>query len=144
MFRLNCQPIDPAVLRAELAHPAAGALATFEGWVRNHHQGREVLRLNYTAYEALALKEGQRVLAEAATRFSLHGALAVHRVGELAIGDSAVWVGVTSSHRAEAFAACSWIIDAIKARVPIWKEEFYADGSITWVDPTAAASGASS
>ncbi|KAF0093921.1 MAG: molybdopterin synthase catalytic subunit [Puniceicoccaceae bacterium 5H] len=136
-FQLSAAPIDPASLRATLEDPTAGALVTFEGWVRNHHQGRAVERLGYSAYEPLALKEGARILAEALERFPLAQAQAVHRIGDLAIGDCAVWVGVASSHRQEAFAACSWIIDAIKGRVPVWKEEFYADGSVAWVDPTA-------
>ncbi|MDP0501521.1 MAG: molybdenum cofactor biosynthesis protein MoaE [Verrucomicrobiota bacterium JB022] len=136
-FELSEKPVDVATWRARLEDPAAGAIATFEGLVRDHHQGRAVDRLSYSAYAPLAIKEGEKILTEARARFPLAAAYAVHRIGDLAIGDCAVWVGVSSGHRQEAFAACSWIIDAIKERVPVWKEEFYADGSVEWVDPTA-------
>ena len=138
MFKLTDQPIDPAALRAPLAAPAAGALATFEGWVRDHQDGRAVAALHYEAYEALAQSEGEKILAEARARFAIIEAACVHRVGELAIGDLAVWVGVTAGHRAAAFDACRYVIDEVKSRVPIWKKEQYADGASGWVNDPAA------
>ena len=118
----------------ELADPACGGYASFEGWVRNHNEGRRVLRLEYEAYEALALKEGERIVAEALERFGVRRIACVHRVGELAIGELAVWVGVSAAHRDEAFAACRYVIDEVKQRLPIWKKEHYPEGDSGWVN----------
>ncbi len=133
-FEFTHEPIDAASLAAPLAAPAGGGFAAFEGRVRDTNEGREVTGLEYEAFEALAREEGERIVVEAAAR---HGALAarcVHRLGSLAVGDVAVWVGVTGAHRAEAFAACREIIDAIKQRLPIWKKEHYAGGDSGWVN----------
>ncbi|MCF3651726.1 molybdenum cofactor biosynthesis protein MoaE [Synoicihabitans lomoniglobus] len=129
-FRIISQPIQPAAL----LHPQAGACATFEGWVRNHNEGQAVDSLEYEAFAELAEKEGERVLAEARERFDLLAVEAVHRVGHLQIGDLAVWVGVAAAHRGPAFDACRYIIDELKARVPIWKREHYASGETTWIN----------
>jgi molybdopterin synthase catalytic subunit len=134
MFKLTHDPLDSVALRRALADPDAGACVTFEGWVRNSNEGRKVLRLQYEAHGALAELEGNRILAEARSRFPLTGAVAVHRAGTLGIGEAAVWVGVTGEHRDEAFSAARFIIDEIKARVPIWKKEHYADGSSEWLN----------
>lgn len=133
MFRLTTAPLDQAALRNAATNPNAGALALFEGTVRNHHQGRDVLRLEYEAHATVAEKEGTRIVEEAITRFGLDYAEAVHRTGPLEIEESAVIVAVSSPHRAEAFDACRFIIDEIKHRVPIWKKEYYLDGSSEWV-----------
>ncbi len=138
-FRIESQALTPEAWRDELLSPACGAYASFEGWVRNNNEGLDVQHLEYQAYEALALKEGQRILAEAATKFPIEHAACVHRVGQLKIGDLAVWVGVSSPHRDEAFRACRFIIDEIKHRVPIWKKEYYADGDSGWVNCEACA-----
>lgn len=134
-FRLDDAPIDVARERRALDHAAAGACASFEGLVRNHNAGRAVLRLDYQAYAPLAASEGETILAEAAARFAIREVRCVHRVGRLAIGDLAVWVGVSADHRDAAFAACRWIIDEVKLRVPIWKNEHYADGESGWLHP---------
>jgi len=134
MFKISPTPFDLDRLRRELAHPRAGALATFEGWVRDHNDGRPVLSLEYEAFVPLAEKEGTRILAEAREKFSLLGATSFHRTGHLHIGELAVWVGVTAEHRATAFDACRHIIDEVKARVPIWKKEHYAGGASAWVN----------
>lgn len=133
-FRLSDTPLDPEALKRELCGDASGGYVSFEGWVRNHNDGRNVLRLEYEAYPALALAEGARIIEEARARFDLHAAACVHRVGRLEIGDAAVWVGATAAHRGEAFSACRYIIDEIKRRVPIWKNEHYADGPSGWVN----------
>jgi len=133
-FRLSDTPIDVARERGALDHAAAGAYASFEGWVRNHNDGRAVQRLDYQAYAPLAQAEGERILAEAAQRFGV-AARCAHRTGSLAIGDLAVWVGVSAGHRDAAFAACRYIIDEVKQRVPIWKNEHYADGESGWLHP---------
>ena len=133
-FAFSRGPLEPAALARELANQSCGALVTFEGWVRNHNDGRVVDRLDYEGYEALAEKEGNKIVAEAISRFSVANAACVHRLGPLALGDLAVWVGVAAGHRGEAFEACRWIIDEVKARVPIWKKEYYAGGDSGWVN----------
>ena len=134
-FTLTESTIDGIALSRALADAAAGACVTFEGWVRNRNDGRAVLRLDYQAYAPLAQAEGERILAEAARRFGIVAARCAHRTGSLAIGDLAVWVGVSAGHRDAAFAACRYIIDEIKQRVPIWKNEHYADGESGWLHP---------
>ncbi|WP_101927051.1 MULTISPECIES: molybdenum cofactor biosynthesis protein MoaE [Luteimonas] len=134
-FRLADAPFEIAPLRRRLLDDSAGAYASFEGWVRDHNDGRPVHGLRYESYVALAETEGAAVIEEARTKFALTGAACVHRVGDLAIGDLAVWVGVSAAHRGAAFDACRYIIDEIKARVPIWKHERYADGDTTWLHP---------
>ncbi|WP_330970719.1 molybdenum cofactor biosynthesis protein MoaE, partial [Lysobacter sp. A3-1-A15] len=101
----------------------------------DHNDGRGVQGLRYQAYAALAQAEGERILAEALERFAIVDARCVHRVGELAIGELAIWVGVSAAHRDAAFAACRFVIDEVKARVPIWKHERYADGAADWLHP---------
>lgn len=134
-FQLSATPIDPATLREALGDDRAGAFAAFEGRVRNHSGGRAVDGLHYEAYVALAEAEGERVLAEALARFDILDARCVHRTGDLAIGDVAVWVGVSAAHRDAAFAACRYVIDEAKARVPIWKREGYVEGGRDWLHP---------
>jgi molybdopterin synthase catalytic subunit len=125
---------NPESCREALADPTAGAYASFEGWVRDHNEGRKVTRLEYEAYEALGVKEGERIIEEARSRFRIGAARCVHSLGVLEIGDLAVWVGVSSAHRDEAFAACRYIIDEVKHRVPIWKKEHYLEGDSGWVN----------
>jgi molybdopterin synthase catalytic subunit len=134
-FALSDKPFDIAPLRAQLLDARAGAYAGFEGWVRNVNEGRAVDALTYEAYAALAEAEGERILVEALERFAIVDAACVHRTGRLALGELAVWVGVSAGHREAAFAACRWIIDEVKARVPIWKHERYAEGEAQWLHP---------
>jgi molybdopterin synthase catalytic subunit len=133
-FRFSSAALDTAALRAELTDPGCGAYAAFEGWVRNHHEGQRVTRLEYEAYAPLAAHEGERVIAEAISRFGLRGALCAHRIGALALGEIAVWVGASAPHRDEAFRACRYIIDEVKHRLPIWKKEYYESGDSGWVN----------
>jgi molybdopterin synthase catalytic subunit len=133
-FSITRAAIETAALRDRLENRGSGAMVCFEGWVRDHSEGRSVLHLDYEVYEALALKEGDRIVEEARQRFDIHEAACVHRVGHLEIGECAVWVGVSSAHRAAAFDACRYIIDEVKARVPIWKKEVFADGESGWVE----------
>jgi molybdopterin synthase catalytic subunit len=132
-MRVTDATIVPEILREELTDRAAGAYVGFEGWIRDHNEGQEVLRLEYEVYRPLAIKEGENVIAEARAKFPVLHAECVHREGLLEIGECAVWVGVTSAHRDEAFAACRYIIDQVKVRLPIWKKEHYVDGHSGWV-----------
>jgi len=133
-FRLNRTAIDVASARDELADPACGGYTSFEGLVRNHNEGLSVRHLEYEAFEPLAVKEGERIVAEAIERFGIERAACIHRIGDLAIGDMAVWVGASARHRDEAFRACRYIIDEVKHRVPIWKKEHYENGDSGWVN----------
>jgi len=133
-MKITSGPISPDTLRDDLVNPSAGAYVSFEGWIRNVNEGHDVLRLEYEAYEPLAVTEGLVVIEEAIARFSVLNARCVHRVGLLEIGECAVWVGVSSGHRDEAFKACRYIIDEIKVRLPIWKKEHYVDGNSGWVN----------
>jgi molybdopterin synthase catalytic subunit len=134
MIEITDQPFDPVALRQDLFDPGAGGYCSFEGWVRNRNEGRTVKRLEYEAYEPLALTEGQKVLDEAMQQFPYLSARCVHRTGLLEIGECAVWIGVSAPHRDEAFKACRYIIDQIKIRLPIWKKEHYVDGDSGWVN----------
>lgn len=139
-FRISENSFEPETERDRIAEPSCGGYVSFEGWVRDHNEGQQVLRLEYQAYEALALKEGRKIMAEAASRFPIVNACCIHRVGELEIGDLAVWVGVSAGHRDEAFKGCRYIIDEIKHRVPVWKKEHYRGGDSGWVNCEACAS----
>lgn len=116
-----------------VAPPDCGAVAVFWGRVRDHNEGRAVRGLEYSTYPELALKEGGRILAEARQRFAIRACRAVHRTGVLDLGEAAVLVEAAAAHRGPAFEACSWIIDQIKARVPLWKKEAYVTGETAWV-----------
>jgi molybdopterin synthase catalytic subunit len=133
-MQIGVDVIHPDKLRSQLFDPAAGAYVGFEGWIRNKNEGHDVLRLEYEAYDVIALKEGEKVIAEARQKHPILQAHCVHRTGLLEIGECAVWVGVSSGHRDEAFQACRYIIDEVKIRLPIWKKEHYADGHSGWVN----------
>jgi molybdopterin synthase catalytic subunit len=133
-FRFAQTAIDAAQAQLELRDAGAGGFVSFEGWVRDHNEGRDVTCLEYEAFQELALKEGERILAAAHERFPIKRALCIHRVGTLQLSDMAVWVGVSAVHRGEAFDACRYIIDEVKHSVPIWKKEHYRNGDSGWVN----------
>jgi molybdopterin synthase catalytic subunit len=133
-FSLHQATLAPPSLLAALRRPNCGGYVTFEGTVRDHNEGRRVLRLEYEAFVPLAVREGERILAAACEHYGLEQAFCAHRTGTLEIGDIAVWVGVGAPHRGEAFEACRYIIDHIKHSVPIWKKEYYEDGDSGWVN----------
>jgi molybdopterin synthase catalytic subunit len=133
-FRFTQIAIDTEGARRELQDLGAGGYVSFEGWVRDQNEGQEVTRLEYEAFQELAVKEGDRIVAEALRRFPVKHALCIHRVGSLGLGEMAVWVGVSSAHRGEAFDACRFIIDEVKHRLPIWKKEHYRNGDSGWVN----------
>ncbi|MEO8226989.1 MAG: molybdenum cofactor biosynthesis protein MoaE [Gemmatimonadota bacterium] len=137
MPHLTHAAIDAAALAHRVQSPARGAAVSFLGLVRDHHGGRTVERLDYSAYEPMAETECARIVSEAESRWPVAIALE-HRLGRLTIGDVAVAVVAAAPHRAVAFEACRFVIDEVKARVPIWKREHYSDGTVGWVDPTAA------
>ncbi len=133
-FRLETSPIEgESLLPLNLA---TGAIATFEGIVRNHNEGRPVRQLEYEVYPELAQKEGERIVAEAMGRFPILDAICIHRTGVLELGEVAIRAEAAGAHRGEAFRACEWIVEEVKRRVPIWKKEHYADGDSGWVNAT--------
>lgn len=129
---LTHDPLDLPALLALVQTPERGGTACFVGTVRNHHGGRQVLRLEYSAYPPMVEAECARIVAEAESRWQVGIALR-HRVGRLEVGDAAVAVVAGSAHRDAAFTACRYVIEELKRRVPIWKQEFYADGTVEWV-----------
>ena len=133
-FRFSSSALDTPALRAELVYSGCGGFAAFEGWVRDHNEGQRVTRLEYEAFVPLGVREGERVIAEACERFGIQGALCVHRLGALELGEVAVWVGAAAAHRDEAFRACRYVIDEVKHRLPIWKKEHYESGDSGWVN----------
>jgi molybdopterin synthase catalytic subunit len=136
MAFLTRDAIELSQLLATVQSPSRGGVAIFLGQVRDHQDGRPVTSLEYSAYGPMAEAECARIVAEAERRWNVVAALA-HRTGALAIGDLAVAVVAASAHRADAFTACRFVIEEVKRRVPIWKREHYADGTVAWVDPTA-------
>ena len=119
---------------AFLQDPEAGGICLFVGTIRNRNQNKDVEHLTMEAYTEMARKQMERIAQEASTRWPIRKISIVHRTGSLAIGDIAVIIGVCSVHRKEAFSACEWLIDTLKQEVPIWKNEFYLDGS-SWLVP---------
>ena len=141
MVRLQDAPIDVASMTTAIRGDGDGAVALFLGTVRNVNAGRRVLFLEYEAYASMADGEMARIADEARTRFPISSVDVVHRLGRLAIGEVSVAVAVAAPHRADAIDACRFVIDALKARVPIWKKEHYADGS-AWLDEGPGGGGA--
>jgi len=131
-FLISETTIDIAAIRTATITSHSGGFTCFEGWVRDHHDGKSVSSLEYSSYQILAEKEGNRIIAEAIEKFEIDRAFCTHRVGHLQIGDIAVYVAVSSAHRDAAFKACRFIIDEIKTRVPIWKKEHYQNGTTDW------------
>lgn len=133
MVRVQQEPIDTAALLAEVQTDADGAVALFLGTVRDHNQGREVTRLEYTAYEEMARRELERVRASALESYEVTHVAVSHRLGVLEIGEASVAVAVAAPHRGAAFDACRFVIDTLKKTVPIWKKETF-DGGEVWVE----------
>jgi len=129
---ITSEPLDIVKLLSSAHHPAAGAVVLFSGEVRDHNKGRVVAYLEYEAYTALAATMIHEILAEAREKWHLQLAIAQHRTGRVAIGESAVVVITAAAHRGEAYEANRHIIDRIKHEVPIWKCEFFPDGTHQW------------
>ena len=139
MPHLTEAPFEPAELLAAVRRDGDGGLALFVGVVRDHNEGKRVTRLEYSAYIPMAEKEMDRIAAGIEQAHPGARVAFRHRIGSLAIGDVAVAVAAAAPHRDEAFAACRAGIEALKARVPIWKKEFGPDGT-SWVEPCGAPS----
>ena len=137
---LVTRAIDAAALLTEASSVSCGATALFLGTVRNVNDGRAVTGIEYAAYEGMATRELERIAREAAARFDAPALVVEHRLGALELGEVSVAIVAAHAHRANALDATRYVIEQLKARVPVWKREHYADGTRTWVDPTASAS----
>jgi len=133
MAELRDAPLSVDEVRSAVMDPGAGGIALFAGAVRNHDHGRDVVRLSYSAHPSAAA-ELRRMCEKVAAEFDVSALAAVHRVGELVVGDLAVVVAVSCPHRAEAFAACRALIDELKRCVPVWKEQLFSGGDSEWVN----------
>jgi molybdopterin converting factor subunit 1 len=149
--KLVGEPIKTAAIVAAIKHPEDGAVAIFDGIVRNHSHRRRTLYLDYTAYGPMGLRQMEKLAQQALASFAIRDVRIVHRLGRLQIGETSVYIVVASAHRAAAFDACRWLIDTLKKTVPIWKKEFFEDGAV-WADgesfppeiPLAGGSGSAS
>lgn len=143
--RITRDPLDPRAILQQVERPSVGAAVLFVGLVRDLNEGRPVSGLRYEAYAPMAEKLLREIAEAAAARVpaerGVPGVAIEHRVGELAVGDASVVIAFASPHRAEAFDGCRYLIEEIKARLPIWKEEQYADGRTEWLDGAAPPQG---
>ena len=131
--KLVHEPIDPVALAAYVRANGDGAIVIFDGFVRDHSKCRRTLYLEYEAYEPMALAKIEEIAAHLHEKFSIHRVAVVHRLGRLEIGETSVYIAVSAAHRAAAFDACRYAIDTLKRTVPIWKKEYFEDGSV-WAD----------
>jgi MoaE-MoaD fusion protein len=133
LIRIIRDPIRPDEILASLKAPEDGAMVVFDGFVRNNFKGRETLYLEYEAYEPMALSKMREIASTIREKFPIHRLAIVHRLGRLEIGETSVYIAVSSPHRAAAFDACRYAIDTLKRTVPIWKKEFLVGGAV-WAE----------
>src|SRR2546425_1791250 len=133
IFQLGRDPIDTVALAGVVRPREAGAVVPFDGFVRNQSHNRPTLYLDYEAYESMALAKMREITAQMHEKFAIHRVAIVHRLGRLEIGETSVFIAVSSAHRAAAFDACRFAIDTLKRTVPIWKKEYFEDGAV-WAD----------
>ena len=133
VFQIVRETIRPREIVENLKAPEDGALVVFDGFVRNNYKGQQTLYLEYEAYESMALAKMREIGSEIRAKFSVHRLAIVHRLGRLEIGETSVFIAVSSAHRAAAFDACRYAIDTLKRVVPIWKKEYFAGGAV-WAE----------
>jgi len=131
-INITSEPLNIEDCLQAVSEPACGGIASFIGTVRNSTAGRSVVRLEYECYEKMAVKEIRKICEAAISQFSVRNIAVHHRTGTLFPGDAAVMIAVSDGHRNAVFKACSFIIDMVKERVPIWKKEIFEDGEM-WV-----------
>jgi molybdopterin synthase catalytic subunit len=132
-FALVREVIDAEAIVRHVRAARDGAIVTFDGFVRNESHGRTTSYLEYEAYETMALSKMKEIAAQAHEKFAIHRVAIVHRLGRLEIGETSVFIAVSSAHRGVAFDACRFAIDTLKKTVPIWKKEYFADG-VVWAE----------
>ncbi|HEY2821938.1 MAG TPA: molybdenum cofactor biosynthesis protein MoaE [Candidatus Acidoferrum sp.] len=133
LIQLGRDPIDASALVRHVRTDSDGAIVTFDGCVRDNSHGRRTLYLDYEAYESMALAKLSEIAADTHAKFAIDRIAIAHRLGRLEIGETSVLIAISSPHRAAAFDACRFAIDTLKRTVPIWKKEYFADGSV-WAD----------
>jgi molybdopterin synthase catalytic subunit len=133
MFKVGPEPLSVEEAYRAVLRNDCGAVDVFVGTVRDHHEGKAVVDLSYTAYKEMAEAEFGRIAAEAAGKWRIGKVYVAHRTGRLGIGEASVVIAVSAPHRAESFEACRYVIEELKKRAPVWKEEFYAAGGKAWV-----------
>jgi molybdopterin synthase catalytic subunit len=133
MIRVQEDDFDVGMLLDEIRSPPCGCVVSFVGTVRDTSQGREITRMSIQVYEEMARSQLDAIRAEALEKYGVNQIAVVHRYGDLDVGDNIVYIGVASGHREEGFAACRYIIEELKKRVPIWKKEYTPDGDV-WVE----------
>jgi molybdopterin synthase catalytic subunit len=136
MIEIIKNKIESAKVIQSVITPESGAVNVFIGTTRNHSGGKPVVYLEYEAYEPMAIMKMKEIETEAYKRWDIHEVSIVHRVGKVELGESSVVIAVSSAHRDEAFTASRFIIDRLKEIVPIWKREFFADGTVEWSKAT--------
>jgi molybdopterin synthase catalytic subunit len=134
MFKVTLEPLSVQQVNDLVKRPTDGAVVTFDGIVRNNFEGRAVRFLEYEAYAEMAEKKLAEIGEEVRRKFPVGDIAIVHRLGKLEIGDSSIVVAVAAPHRQAAFEACAYAMERVKAEVPIWKKEFFADGADHWVN----------
>ena len=133
MFSITEKNINTDAILKSIEDRSVGGIVLFEGRVRNHNEGKDVLSLDYEIYPEMAISEGQKIVDEAKEKFDIVGIECIHRYGNLELGDIAVLVVASSKHRKEAFLACEFVIDKVKEEVPVWKKEHYTNAQAKWV-----------
>jgi molybdopterin synthase catalytic subunit len=134
MFRVTTEPLSVQQVNDLVKRPTDGAVVIFDGIVRNNFDGRPVHYLEYEAYAAMAEKKLAEIGAEVQQKFAVGEIAMMHRIGRLDIGESSIVIAVAAPHRHAAFEACAYAMDRVKAEVPVWKKEFFADGADHWVN----------
>ncbi|WP_323755903.1 molybdenum cofactor biosynthesis protein MoaE [Roseivirga sp.] len=132
LIHITSEKLDPQACLVAVSYPECGGIVSFVGTVRNQTKGKPVLKLEFEAYEKMALKEMQKIADQAKIAFQVEEVLIHHRTGLVKVGEEAVVIVVAAPHRKAAFQACEYCIDTLKERVPIWKKEFFEDGEV-WV-----------
>lgn len=135
--RVQLEPFGVDTLQAALHQQEAGAIATFTGYVRSHNGGGAVTSLELEHYPGMTENSLHAILEDASQRWSILAGTVVHRVGLLAVGEPIVWVGISSAHRGDAFAACEYVMDYLKTRAPVWKKE-HGDAGSRWLEARAS------
>lgn len=135
-YEITTEPLDVGKIARRVVPANCGATVTLDGYVRQITKGRETLYLEYEGYEPMALKEMEKLIAQAHEQFEIENVGIVHRLGKLEIGETSVVIAVAAPHRRAAFEACEWLIKELKRTVPIWKKEVYADGEV-WIEGDA-------
>jgi molybdopterin synthase catalytic subunit len=133
IITITNDPLDRAALVEAVTHPSVGGIVVFEGVVRDNARGKQVRYLEYEVYPEMAIAQIREIVAEAEQRWGAKYVAVAHRVGRLEVGEASIIIVVATPHRSEAFAACRYIIDTLKTKVPIWKKEVATDGE-EWVE----------